>query len=149
MRKRWLIIPAVVVALAVALVGGVVLAGGVGDGGKGKFGERSGEGFVARVASILGLGEDTVSDAMEQAKQEMYAERLEAWLDEMVEAGKITQAQADEYKDWLENRPEGLGPLEGKGFGGHHKFRGKGRWGKGDWDKDSWYEKSESESDST
>ncbi len=145
MRKRWLIIPVAVLALAVALVGGVVLAEGTGDGDSsgGGISEGSSKGFAARVAEILGLEEDTVADAMEQARQEMHDERVEAWLDKMVESGKITQEQADDYQEWLDDRPEGLDRSWGKGFGGHHGFRSRGRW-----DKDS-SDSSESSTDST
>ena len=88
-------------------------------------------GSLPRVAEILELEEDTVADAMEQARQEMHDERVEAWLDKMVESGKITQEQADDYQDWLDDQPEGLDRSWGKGFGGHHWFHGRGlKWDK-------------------
>ena len=148
MRKRWLVIPVVVLALAVALVGGVVLADGTGDGDDGgsDVSDGSSKGFAARVAEILGLEEDTVADAMEQARQEMHDERVEAWLDKMVESGKITQEQADDYQDWLDDRPEGLDRSWGKGFRGHHWFHGRGL----KWDKDAdTSDSGESDTDST
>lgn len=130
MRKRWLIIPVVVLALAIAIAGGVVMARGASDGtaDNDDSGVSSGsdKGFAARVAEILDLEEDTVSDAIKQAMQEMHDERVQAWLDRMVESGRITQDQADEYKTWLDSKPEGIQGMRGKGFGRHHGFRGKG-----------------------
>ena len=150
MRRRLLIIPVVVLVLAVALVGGVVLAEGIadGDGSRGDINDGNSKGFAARVAEILGLEEDTVADAMEQARQEMHDERVKAWLDKMVESGKITQEQADDYQEWLDDRPDGLDRSWGKGFGGHHGFHSRGRWGKGFWNKDS-PDSSESSTEST
>lgn len=146
MRKRWLVIPVVVLSLAVALVGGAVLAEGTGDDGASDVSDGSSKGFAARVAGILGLEEDTVADAIEQARQEMHDDRVEAWLDNMVELGKITQEQADDYQDWLDDRPEGLDQSWGRGFGGHHGFHGRGL----KWDKDSDTSNSgESDTDST
>ena len=145
MRKRWLLIPVVVLALAIAVAGGAVLAEGTGDGGS-DVSEGNSKGFAARVAEILGLEEDTVADAMEQARQEMHDDRVEAWLDKMVELGKITQEQADDYQDWLDDRPEGLDRSWGRGFGGHHGFHGRGL----KWDKDSdTSDSGESDTDST
>ena len=129
MRKRWLLIPIVVLLVALGVAGGAVLAEQISDGDKVK-GNGDKNGFAARVAEILGLDEDTVADAMEQAKKEMHEEYVQAWLEKMVESGRITQEQADEYRNWLDDRPEGFEKSWEKGFGRHHGFRGKGRWGK-------------------
>ena len=140
MRKRWVVIPVVVLALTVALVGGVLLAEGTGDDGSGgsDVSDEGNKGFAARVAEILGMEEDTVADAVKQAKQEMYEEKLQAKLDALVESGRITQEEADEYKEWVDSRPEGIERLRGKGFGRHHGFRGKGfKCDKDDDDSDS------------
>lgn len=143
MRKRWLIIPVVVMVLAGALVGGVVLASGDSDRSENDVNGKA-EGFAHRVAEILGLEEDTVAEAMKQASKEMHNERIEAWLDKMVESGKVTQEQADEYQEWLNDQPTGFERFWGRGFGQHHGFRDKGRWSKGSWDKDyfDWSESS-------
>ena len=93
---------------------------------------RSGA-FAARVADILGLDETTVQDAIDQARAEMQEEALQAKLDRLVENGHMTQEQADEYKTWIESKPEGLSPKMFGGFGKkHHRFggRGWGGWGK-------------------
>ena len=102
MKKR-LIAAAVAVGLvAAAIVGGTVLASGDGD----KDGKRSG--LVSRVAEILGLEEQTVQDAFDQARSELRDECLQKKLDAAVERGVLTQEQADELKAWYEDMPEGL-----------------------------------------
>ena len=91
---------AIVVVLGIA--GGTVLAQSADEDGEKKS-------FAERVAEILGLDTDTVEDALNQAKSEMQDERTDAWLEDAVEAEKITQEQADAYSDWLDDRPEGVG----------------------------------------
>ncbi len=125
MRKRWIIVSVVMAALAIALTGGAILAQDEGEDGS--------KSFAGRVAEILGLEEDTVADAMEQAKEEMRDEAIKAKLDALVEAGEMTQDDADAYLEWLESRPD---VSFGGGFGrGGHGKRGFGRkhgwgWGK-------------------
>ena len=126
MRKRWIIVSVVMAALAIALTGGAILAQDDGD-------DESSKSFAGRVAEILDLDEDTVADAMKQAKEEMRDEAVKAKLDALVEAGKITQDEADAYLEWLEDRPD-VDFGGGFGRGGHGK-RGFGRkhgwgWGK-------------------
>jgi len=87
--------------------------------------------FASKVASILGLSETDVSNAMSQAKEELILESIESKLSDMVSNGLITQDEADKKlndidSDFLE-----------KGVNGHPKkgLRGKG-WGhKKQWDK--------------
>ena len=110
-RKRWLIGTVLAALMALGIAGGVVLAQEADEDSMMKS-------FAGRVAEILGLEETRVQDAMDQARQEMFSERLQEKLDKMVESGRITQEQADEYKAWIESRPDG----EFKHFGkrGHH-----------------------------
>ncbi len=112
MKKRWLIGSVLAALMVFAITGGVIMAQETSDS------KRSG--FAARVADILGLEADTVEDAMEQAKKEMFEEHLDAKLAAMVSSGRITQEQADEYRAWIESKPDGA-------FGGH---RGFGKFGK-------------------
>ena len=109
--KRWLIIPAVAGLAAVAALGGVAAASSSGGGETG-----------SRVAEILELDEETVTDAFKQATQQRVDEALQARLDKLVEAGRITQEQADELKAWYDERPEGV---PGLGFG-KHSFHHRG-----------------------
>ena len=116
MRKRWIIVSVVMAALAIALTGGAILAQDDGD-------DDSSKSFAGRVAEILDLDEDTVADAMKQAKEDMRDEAIKAKLDALVEAGEITQDEADDYLEWLDSRPD-------VDFGGGHG-RGHGRKGFG------------------
>jgi len=91
--------------------------------------------FLSRVASILGVEESDLTDAMEQAKTEMVAEKLadvKAELDAKVASGDITQEQANERLEGLSKRIEMMGKKGGmfrqKGgypFGGFKKHGGK------------------------
>lgn len=126
-KRRWMVAVAAVVALVVGLGGGTVLA---------QEGDPDGispiQSLVSRVAGILGLDEQEVQYAFDQATREIQDEALQRKLAYLVESGKITQEQADEYAEWYGSRPESLGPRFGRrgfgafgGFGGRH---GRG-WG--------------------
>ena len=130
MRKRyWLTGTIVAAVMVLGIMGGVAMAQETSD----EDGNSEKKSFAARVADILGLDETTVQDAIDQAKAEMQEEALQAKLDWLVENGHMTQDQADEYKTWIESKPEGLSPRMFGGFGKkHHRFggRGSGGWGK-------------------
>ena len=91
--------------------------------------------FLSRVASILGVEESDLTDAMEQAKTEMVAEKLadvKAELDAKVASGDITQEQANERLEGLSKRIEMMGKNAemfrhkgGSPFGGFKKHGGK------------------------
>lgn len=120
MRKRWMITSFLVGLLTVGVAGGAVLANEHEDG-------SPVTGFAARVAGILGIDQAQVEDAFQQAQEEMANERLQATLDAQVEAGRITQEQADEYIEWFQSRPDdgiGIGP---RGRSGGHGFFKRGR----------------------
>ncbi len=123
-RKRWLIGTMVAALMALGLAGGVVMA-------QEADGDSPIRSFASRVAAILGIEETRVQDAMEQARSEMFSERLQSRLDEMVASGRITQEQADEYKTWIESRPQGafesFGKFGKRGFGKHGFHDGWGR----------------------
>lgn len=121
MRKRWMITSFLVGLLTVGVAGGAVLANEHEDG-------SPITGFAARVAGILGIDQAQVEEAFQQALKEMADERLQAKLEAQVEAGRITQEQADEYIEWYQSRPDdGIGIGQGSRFGGHGFFkRGRG-----------------------
>ncbi len=120
MRRRWLFVPLLMALLALGVTLGVALAQGDGEDGDSPV-----QSFVARVAAILGLDEAQVQDAFDQAAGEAREERLRMKLDRMVEQGRITQEQADEYREWLQARPDGFLPGRGFfGFGRHGSFGG-------------------------
>ena len=87
--------------------------------------------FASKVASILGLSETDVSNAMSQAREELFQEAIESKLSDMVTNGLITQDEADKKLNDIKSGSLKIGAK------GHHKkgLRGKG-WGhKKQWDK--------------
>jgi hypothetical protein len=75
---------------------------------------KDGESFLSRVAGHLGISTEKLEDATEAAAIDE--------VDEQLEAGKITKAQADELKARI--RKGGVPFL----FGGPHRFGGPGRF---------------------
>lgn len=130
LRKRWLVVALAVGALAAVIVGGTVLAQTAQEDG-----DSPARSFVSRVATILGIEEDRVQDAFDQAAREMQDEALQQKLDRLVEAGKLAQAEADDIREWYESRPDALNKgFFAPGFGGqghhgwHKMWHGMGRW---------------------
>ncbi len=64
------------------------------------------QGPLPRVAAILGIPLEKLESAMKQAQQEMQADAFLKTLDKAVEKGLITQAEADQIKQWWQQRPE-------------------------------------------
>jgi len=123
-RRKKLIIAAVLVAVMVAgIVGGVTLSA---DNGNDSEPEAKYEALLNRVFEIyqentgVAIDQEALKDAFVQARSEMQAQALETRLQSLVDEGKITQAQADEYLDWWQARPDVLFEF---GFGGPGGFR--------------------------
>ena len=108
--RRWFVGSLIAAVLVLGVTGGAVLAQEVSD-------PDGGLSFAARVAGILGLDETQIQAALDQASTEIRSERLDRNLDGLVESGRLTQEQADEYREWVQSRPEGLSPR--LGHGGH------------------------------
>ncbi len=100
---------------AVALTGAAFAHSGSGDG--------PGAELKDRVAEILGVDAADLHDAVTTARGELVVEHREERLSLLVEAGTITEAQADEISDWHNARPDVLNEIH-PGFG-----RGHGRSG--------------------
>ncbi|MFH0846874.1 MAG: hypothetical protein V1894_02305 [Chloroflexota bacterium] len=116
-RKKSILIAVGVAVVAVGILGSVVLAQ--------TESESTEKSLFARVAAILGIEEQKVEDAFNQAQQEMAAEAQDAWFKKLVEEGRLTQEQADQYKTWWQARPDlpaGFGLRGGFGFRGHGGF---------------------------
>ncbi|HHE41858.1 MAG TPA: hypothetical protein ENL12_04350 [Dehalococcoidia bacterium] len=69
--------------------------------------------LLARVAEILGVDQADVENAFQQALQEQREARQqtmqqarEARIQQLIDERIITQEQADEWKEWLESRPD-------------------------------------------
>ena len=124
-KKHWLFGLLGVMALVLGLGSATVLA-------QESDGETSRLGIFARMANILGLDEQDVQDAYEQARQELRDEQFEEMvgqqLDALVESGRITQEQADELRAWYAERPDSFWLASGKDkIRGHsHRFSSRG-----------------------
>ncbi len=153
--------------IVVALLAAVVLAGSIGGVALARTGSGNPAGVLlaqnvsenvsqrdvlfTRVAEILvGKGIDITSeqleDAFAQAQSEMRDEALDSYLQNLVDEGKITQEEADQYKAWWQSRPDmepfrqqleawqqarpdtplpgPFGGFGGRGFGGGMKWGG-------------------------
>ena len=111
LRKKVILIPLVVALVMVGSIAGIAFAQSGSD--------SSGNTLLARVASILGIDQTKVEEAFAQAQKEMRDEALDSYLKDMVDQGKITQEQADQYKTWWDAKPDALNKLgSGFGFGG-------------------------------
>jgi multidrug resistance efflux pump len=51
------------------------------------------------------INADDLKTAFDQAQQQVKDEALDNMLQKLVDSGKITQAQADAYKAWLNSKP--------------------------------------------
>jgi hypothetical protein len=127
--KMKILLPVAATMVAIAVfTGGAVMAQEHGTGETGAV-----PSFASRVAAILGLNEADVQNAMEQAQTEMRDEATRNRLDSLVEQGRLTQPQADEYYDWLQSRPQGVPGFGDRGpgseFEGHGHRRGHGMKG--------------------
>ena len=103
MKKRWFFIP-LSVALLILVIGitsGAVMAQESGT----EEGSRP-PSFASRVATILGLGEDEVQAAFDQAAREHQDEALKTMLTRLVDNEKISQIEADEISAWFVARPD-------------------------------------------
>lgn len=123
MKRKWLMIPLVTGILAAGITGATVLAHNA-DGEQ----ESPKSKVATKVAEILGIeNTQSVIDALQEATQEVRSESLQHRLDDLVEAGRLTEAQAGAYFEWYEARPEGTN-LFRKG----HRLFGFGGGGDGE-----------------
>jgi len=137
MRKRKWFIPVVVVSvlLIAGIVGGVVVAGSDSSStteAQNQTTDRY-QALLDRVCAIyeegtgVAIDSGQLKDALEQAQSEMRDEALKTWLQDLVNEGKITQGEADQYLEWWQSRPDIELPLPG--LGGHGPEGGMMRGG--------------------
>ena len=126
MRKLRIIIPLSIAVVAVAIISfSIALA----QGNEG--GDSNASKLATKVAEILGLDTAVVDDAIKQARRELRDEAGQKKLNALVEKGRLTQEQADEYLNWIQSKPEGIPAIGKQSFGkmGHHKgWKGHGRF---------------------
>jgi len=130
-KRKWFI-PVVVVSVLLigGIVEGVVVAG---DDSSSSSEDQSQaadryQALLDRACAIyeektgVAIDSEQLKEALEQARSEMRDEALENWLQDLVDEGKITQQEADQYLEWWQSRPDielplpGLGG-QGRGFG--------------------------------
>jgi hypothetical protein len=140
MRKRKWFIP--VVVASVLLIGGIT-GGLVAAANNSSSNTTAGnqtqataqyQALLDRACAIyeentgVAIDSGQLKDALEQARSEMQDEALQNWLQNLVDNGKITQGEADQYLTWWQSRPDVALPLPGVGGYG----RGGGMmWGRG------------------
>ena len=105
MKRKSLIVFLAAGSLALASIGGVLIANA--DSGTGK------EGIQERAAEILGVEPSDLKDALAQAHKEAVDAKIEAFIDSAVADGEITESDATEIRDWLADQPE-LSGLDGR-----------------------------------
>jgi hypothetical protein len=69
--------------------------------------------LITRVAAILTIDKEDLENAFKQAQSELRETYLNTRLQELVNQGKWTQQQADQYKAWIKARPDvpRIGPM--------------------------------------
>ena len=125
MRKRWLAIALTMTILVSGLVGTGIAMADETDGTSDSFISS----LASKVATILGLDEATVQDAIDQAQTELHDEAMQSKLDALVQSGAITQEQADAWGNWYGSMPDVMPGFGGRGFG--FGFGGRGGHGHG------------------
>lgn len=108
-RRKIILIPLGIAVLLAGSIAGIAFAQDSTD--------SSGNTLFARVATILGIDQTKLEDAFAQVQKEMRNEALTDYLDKLVEEGKITQSEADQYGSWWDSKPDALDKLA-PGFGG-------------------------------
>ena len=104
-RSKKFIVALLATVLVVGSIGGIALANTEnGD-------DSQPETLLDRVAEILvgkgiNITSEQLKEAFTQAQSEMRDEALDSRLQNLVKEGKITQEQADQYKAWLQERPD-------------------------------------------
>jgi dihydroorotase-like cyclic amidohydrolase len=123
--KRFIIAMVLTAVVAVGSIGGVALAqDNEEEAPAAEFGN-----LLERACAIyedntgVAIDQEAFREAMAQAQSEIQAAAMEARLDKMVENGVIDEAQAQEFLEWWESRPDV--PLMA-GMDGHGMLRGSG-----------------------
>ncbi|MFH1651350.1 MAG: hypothetical protein ABID87_04550 [Chloroflexota bacterium] len=99
-KKKFIIIGIMLVTIIGGSIGGVAMAQA------GTATDSPAKTLMARVAEKLGINQTDLENAFTEARSELQAEALDARLQKQVDEGTITQEQADQYKAWLQARPD-------------------------------------------
>ena len=110
-RSKKFIVIALAAVLLVGSTVGVVLAADNGEE-DGSPPEAQQAALLDRVCAIyedntgITIDPQALQDAFAEARSEMRERELDRRLTYLVEQNKITQEQADEYKEWWQSRPD-------------------------------------------
>jgi hypothetical protein len=128
-RKRKWFIPVVVVTVLLigGITGGMVAAASNSSSNTQDQSQATDRyrALLDRVCAIyeentgVAIDSEQLKDALDQARIETQDEALESWLQNLVDDGKITQGEADQYLEWWQSRPDVELPLPGLGGHGH------------------------------
>jgi hypothetical protein len=103
-NKKVIIIGALIAMVIIAgTIGGIALAQ---DEGTTSGNTTEPKTLMTRVAEILGINQQDLEAAVTQARNEMQLENVKNRLQNLVKEGRITQAQADEYLEWWQSKPD-------------------------------------------
>jgi len=109
--KNFIIIAVLAVVVLVGSIAGVALAADNGEEDGSPPEARQGA-LLDRVCEIyqentgVAINPQELKDAFAQARSEMWDKALHSRLQKLVEQDKITQEQADQYKEWWQSRPD-------------------------------------------
>jgi competence protein ComGC len=62
--------------------------------------------LMSQVAGILGIDQGELENAVKQAQTELREEDLDARLQELIAEGTLTQEQTNDFKAWIEAKPD-------------------------------------------
>jgi len=136
-RKKFIIITVTVAAVVAGCLAGVVFANP--ENGDASQPEPKYGALLDRVCEIyeentgVTIDSQQLGDAFAQAQREIRDEALESRLQELVDEGKITQDEADQYLEWWQSRPDISFNFGFPGFRSGPRLRGWGgpmpQWG--------------------
>ncbi len=120
---------AIVVAVAAVVLAGSIGGAVVAQNSDGSEPGAQHEALLGRVCEIyqektgVAIDQEVLKDSFAQAQGEMRTEALQNCLQLLVDEGKISEDEAEQYLEWWQSRPDV--PVR-FGFGGHVGLRG---WG--------------------
>jgi len=108
-RKKFIVIAVLVAVMLAGSIGGVLLAADDEDDSQpearcGALWDKVSEIYEQKTG--VALDQEALKDAFAQAQSEMRTEALDSYLQNLVDQGKITEEEADQFKAWLQAKPE-------------------------------------------
>lgn len=100
-KRKKFIIPLVVAGVLAGSLAGAAFAQ-EGD----EVGPPPGGTLIERLAEKLGIEQSELETAFAEVRSEMRDEAQSNRLQELVEQGRLTQEEADQFREWWQARPE-------------------------------------------